>query len=322
MEFRSIDNKGTVEGYCLVKTADKKINVKGAAYLDLVLSDRTGDIGAKLWDYKDEIHAWIKPSTLIKVRGVVSEYNGAEQMKIERARPVTDIDNIRIEDFVPSAPYGNTEMFDTLVECVNSFKNTELKRLVLGILNDKKEIMLYCPAAFKLHHAVRGGLLYHTLSIVRLAQQACVIYPFLDRDLLLAGAILHDVAKTEEFEITPTGIVTNYTVDGTLIGHLVRGAMIVENKARELNVDKETAMLLEHMLISHHGEPEYGAAMRPMLLEADVLSQLDMLDARVNEVQTALSSAEKGGFTQRQWALDNRKFYKHSDTASTDAKLF
>lgn len=322
MEFKNIDNKGTVEGYCLIKTADKKINVKGVPYLDLTIADRTGELSAKLWDYKEDIHGWIKPSMLIKVRGVISEYNGADQMKIERVRPVTDVDNIRIEDFVPSAPYDGTEMFSAIVDCVNSFQNPELKELVLAILDDKKEIMLYCPAAFKLHHAVRGGLLYHTLSIVRLAQRACDIYPFLDRDLLLSGAILHDVAKTEEFEINETGIVSSYTVDGTLIGHLVRGAMTVEQKARELSISSEISMLLEHMLISHHGEPEFGAAVRPMFLEAEILSQLDLLDARINEVQSALSLTEKGGFTQRQWALDNRKFYKHSDNPENDANLF
>ncbi len=322
MEFKSIDNKGTVEGYCLIKTSDKKINVKGVPYLDLTLSDRTGEIPAKLWDYKEDIHGWIQPSMLIKVRGVISEYNGADQMKVERIRPVTDVDNIRIEDFVPSAPYSGEEMFSALTDCVNSFTNEELKTLVLGILEDKKEIILYCPAAFKLHHAIRGGLLYHTLSIVRLAQQACNIYPFLDRDLLLSGAILHDVAKTEEFEISETGIVSSYTVDGTLIGHLVRGAMTVEKKAEELSISRETSMLLEHMLISHHGEPEFGAAVRPMFLEAEVLSQLDLLDARINEVQSALSVTEKGKFTQRQWALENRKFYKHNDGTENDASLF
>lgn len=322
MEFRNIDNKGTVEGYCLVKTADKKVNVKGVPYLDLVLADRTGEMNAKLWDFKEDVHGWIAPGMLIKVRGVISEYNGADQMKIERTRPVTEIDNIRVEDFVPSAPYNGNDMLSAITDFINTFNNEELKRLVLAVLQDKKEQILYCPAAFKLHHAVRSGLLYHTLSILQLAKSVCEIYPFLDKDLLFAGVILHDVAKIDEFDVDDTGIVTSYTVDGTLIGHLVRGAMIVEKKADELGISKETAMLLEHMLISHHGEPEFGAAVRPMTLEAVVLSELDTLDAKVNEIQTALSLASKGDFTQRQWALDNRKFYKHSENDTNDAKLF
>lgn len=321
MEFRSIDNKGTAEGYCLIKTVEKKINVKGVPYLDMTLTDRTGEIGAKLWDYREEIHAWIRPNMLVKVRGVISEFNGADQFRTERIRPVSDADGVRIEDFVPSAPYSGEAMFAELVQLVEEFENGDLQKLVLAVLEENREKMLYWPAAFKLHHAVRGGLLYHTLSIVRLAQDMCAIYPFVDRELLLAGAILHDVAKLEEFSVEPTGIASGYTTDGTLIGHLVRGAMTLEKKGEELGTDKETLMLLEHMLLSHHGEPEFGAAVRPMFLEAEILSELDMLDARIYEVQAAVSGAEKGAFSARQWALDNRKFYNHGRTNGTDAKL-
>lgn len=322
MEFRMIDNKGTAEGYCLIKTLEKKINVKGVPYLDMTLTDRTGEISAKLWDYREEIHAWIKPNMLVKVRGVISEYNGADQFRTERIRPVSDVDNVRIEDFVPSAPYSGEQMFDTLVQLVESFENGELKRLVLSLLSENKEKMLYWPAAFKLHHAVRGGLLYHTLTLVRLAQEVCAVYPFADRELLLSGAILHDIAKLEEFHAETTGIASGYTTEGTLLGHLVRGAMLVEKKGQELGIDGETLMLLEHMLISHHGEPEFGAAVRPMFLEAEILSSLDMLDARIFEIQSALSGTEKGEFSARQWALENRKFFNHGRVqAQSDAKL-
>lgn len=322
MEFRNIDNKGTSEGYCLVKTVDKKVNVKGVPYLDMILTDRSGEISAKLWDFKEEIHGWIAPNMLVKVRGVISEFNGADQFRTERIRPVSDVDGVRIEDFVPSAPYSGEEMFDLLVQMVQEFENAALKAVVLAILADRKAQMLYWPAAFKLHHAVRGGLLYHTLSIVRMAQQVSVIYPFVDRELLLAGAILHDIAKIDEFDVGETGVASGYTVEGTLIGHLVRGAMYVEKKCEELGIDAETKMLLEHMLISHHGEPEFGAAVRPMFLEAEILSSLDMLDARIYEMQSAISSTPVGDFSARQWALENRKFYNHGRGLQTsDANL-
>ena len=322
MEFRVIDNKGTAEGYCLIKSVEKKINVKGVPYLDMVLTDRTGEIVAKLWDYREEIHGWICPNMLVKVRGVISEFNGADQFRTERIRPVSDADGVRIEDFVPSAPYSGEEMLCAITDVVNGFENTQLRTLVSAVLETKKEQILYWPAAFKLHHAVRGGLLYHTLSLLRLAQDVCVIYPFVDRELLLAGTILHDVAKTEEFDVAQTGVASGYTTDGTLIGHLVRGAMMIEKQAQQLGTDPEIVMLLEHMLLSHHGEPEFGAAVRPMFLEAEILSQLDMMDARIYEVQSAVAGVDKGEFSSRQWALDNRKFYNHGRTiGGTDAHL-
>lgn len=322
MEFRMIDNKGTAEGYCLVKTLEKKINVKGVPYLDMTLTDRTGEISAKLWDYREEIHAWIKPNMLVKVRGVISEYNGADQFRTERIRPVVDSDGVRVEDFVPSAPYDGAQMFDALVTLVEGFENETLKTLVLSMLSDAREQLLYWPAAFKLHHAVRGGLLYHTLSIVRLAQEVCAVYPFADRELLLSGAILHDIAKLTEFQTESTGIASGYTTDGTLIGHLVRGAMMIEEKGKQLGTDSETRMLLEHMILSHHGEPEFGAAVRPMFLEAEILSSLDMLDARIFEIQSAVNGAAEGEFSARQWALENRKFLNHGRTHTDgNAKL-
>ncbi len=322
MEFRTIDNKGTAEGYCLVKTVEKKLNVKGVPYLDMTLTDRTGEIVAKLWDFREEIHGWIAPNMLVKVRGVISEFNGADQFRTERIRPVSDADGVRVEDFVPSAPYDGEAMLRAIFEVVDGFRNAQLQQLVRAVLEDKKVQLLYWPAAFKLHHAVRGGLLYHTLSLLRLAQQVSDIYPFVDRELLLAGTILHDVAKIEEFNVAQTGIASGYTAEGTLIGHLVRGAMVIEKKAQELGTDKETVMLLEHMLLSHHGEPEFGAAVRPMFLEAEILSSLDMLDARIFEMQSAIAGVAKGDFSARQWALDNRKFYNHGRTGGgTDAQL-
>ncbi|MBQ7540745.1 MAG: HD domain-containing protein [Clostridia bacterium] len=322
MEFRIIDNKGTAEGYCLVKSVEKKINVKGVPYLDMTLTDRTGEIGAKLWDYHEDIHGWISPNMLVKVRGVITEFNGADQFRTERIRPVSDADGVRIEDFVPSAPYDGDEMFRAIGKVVDEFENAQLRTLVRTILDERKAKILYWPAAFKLHHAIRGGLLYHTLSILRLAQQVCAVYPFIDRELLLAGVILHDVAKTEEFDVAQTGIASGYTAQGTLIGHLVRGAMIVEKAGEALGTDPQLLMLLEHMLLSHHGEPEFGAAVRPMFLEAEVLSQLDLMDARINELQSAVSGVEAGEFSARQWALENRKFFNHGRTAGgTDAHL-
>ncbi len=311
LNFTEINKNGGVEGFCLVKGLEVKKTAKGVPFLDLVLTDSSGEIGAKLWDYKDELHGDIKLNSLIKIRGSISTFNDALQLRIERVRLATEADGVRIEDFVPSADYSGEAMYDYIFNTVMAFENAQLKKLTITILEQNKDKILYWPAAFKLHHAIRGGLLYHTLSILKLAEAVCAIYPSLEKELLFSGVILHDIAKLEEFDVADTGVVSGYTVEGTLIGHLVRGAMNIEKIGEELGVDKELLMLVEHMVLSHHGEPEFGAAVRPMFLEAEILSQLDLLDARVYEVTQAVSETEAGSFTPRQWALDNRKLYNH-----------
>lgn len=310
MNFTTLSN-GTSEGYCLVKSIEKKVNVKGVPYLDLVLCDKTGEINAKLWDYKEFIHGEYSVGELIKIRGTVTQYNGADQLRIDKIRAVAESDAVDINDFVPSAEYPGRLMLDNIYSYIDSISDIQIKTLTKALIKDCEEKLLFWPAAYKLHHAMRGGLLYHTLSILRLADSVCNIYPSVDRDLLVAGAVLHDICKIDEFDISPAGIVTNYSVRGELLGHLVMGGMKIQQKAKQLGIEGECVTLLEHMVISHHGTPEFGAAVRPMFLEAEILSQLDTLDATVFEIADALSETEKGGFSPRQWALDNRKLYNH-----------
>ncbi|MBQ0083895.1 MAG: HD domain-containing protein [Clostridiales bacterium] len=312
MNFTELDKRGTVEGFGIVKSATRKTSSKGDAYLDMTLADSSGEINAKLWNYNELMHGIYETNMLVKVRGMVSEYNGADQLRIDRIRRVNEEDNVNIADFVKSADYSGEKMFDELKSIAEGFTDKELSRLVTYILDDKKEQLLYWPAAFKLHHAIRGGLLLHTLSIVKLAEGVCSIYPFIDRDLLLAGAILHDIAKLTEYNAGETGIASGYTAKGNLIGHLAEGAMTVRKASETLGISSETSMLLEHMLLSHHGEPDFGAAVRPMFIEAEVLSELDMMDARIYEMKDEiLKKTDSEGFTDRMWSMDNRKLFDH-----------
>lgn len=311
MNFTEINNNGGVEGFCFVKQMEVKKTAKGVPFLDLILTDKSGEIGAKLWDYKEDLHQCVKPNVIIKIRGTISMFNDAPQLRVDRVRAALDTDCVRIEDFIPSADYSGEAMYDVITEEVGRFENGQLKSLVLAVLERNREKLLYWPAAFKLHHAMRGGLLYHTLSILRLAQSVAEVYPSVDKELLYTGVILHDVAKISEFDVSEAGVVSGYTVEGTLIGHLVRGAMNIEKTGEELGTDKELLTLIEHMILSHHGEPEFGAAVRPMFLEAEILSQLDLMDARIYEITQAVSEIPAGEFTPRQWALENRKLYNH-----------
>ena len=312
MNFTPIDNKGLVEGFCLIKSVDKKTSSKGDYYLDITLSDSDGEINAKLWRYSEDLYGEYNANDIVKIRGTISEYNGADQLRIERIRHATEADNINPADFVKSADFSGEDMYNELLNIAENFTDNELKLIVTEILKDNKLKLLYWPAAFKLHHAIRGGLLYHSLSIVRLAQNVCKVYSFVDRELLLSGAILHDIAKLSEFEVADTGIATGYSTEGNLLGHLAMGAMVIEKYAKKLNISQKTSMLLQHMILSHHGEPEFGAAVRPMFIEAELLSELDLMDSRIYAMREALSSTNEDDFSGKIWSMENRKLYNHS----------
>ena len=324
MNFSNVDPRGTIDCYVLLKTVDKKTSAKGGVYLDATIADKSGEMNAKLWDYSEAVYGEYAAGDLVKLRGTVSKYNGTDQFRIDRIRRVTDADGVDVGDFVPSVDFSPEDMWNELYNIAENFADLELKGIVTEILKDKKEAMLYWPAAFKMHHAVRGGLLCHTLSILRLAEAVCGVYPFADKELLFAGVILHDIGKLEEFELGSTGLVTGYSPKGNLVGHLAGGAILVEKTAEKLGITSEVPMLLAHMLLSHHGNPEYGAAVLPQFLEAELLSQLDVMDATVYEIVDATSAVEIGQTTGRIFGLDNRKLYNHGrkGIAKYEPKLF
>jgi len=322
MNFVVLDD-GRVDGFCLVKSVDVKKSSKGDTYLDFTLGDNAGEINAKLWRYSPAEHGEYKSNDIIKIRGTISEYNGSNQLRIDRIRLAIPEDNVKIEDLVRSSNYSPEEMFDEIISIANDFEDSELKALVVEIYTDEKVKLLYWPAAYKLHHAIRGGLLLHTLSIVRICESICNIYPFVDRELLLTGAILHDISKLEEFEVEDTGVPSGYSTKGNLLGHLTMGAEKIQKYADKLKLSEKTTMLIKHMILSHHGVPEFGAAVRPMFIEAEILSEADLLDSRIYEMREAVMDVKGDGFSHAVWALDNRKLYNHERTdLSNDIILF
>ncbi len=323
MNFIPAGANGLVDCFLLVKASNKKTSSKGDDYLDMTLADKSGEINAKLWSYMPTVHGDYQAGDIVKVRGSVSQYNGADQLRIEKIRHATPGDQVDASSLVQSAEYSGEDMFGELMNIANGFKDNDLKAVVTTLLSENREKMLFWPAAFKLHHAMRGGLLMHTLSIVRLAQRVAEVYPFIDRDLLLAGAMLHDIAKTTEYEMTPSGLASGYTVKGNLIGHLAEGAIMIRETSKKLGITSETPLLLEHMVLSHHGEPDFGAAVRPAFIEAELLSELDMLDARMFEMKEASFGVNTGEFTGKMWSMDNRKLYNHGrDDVSKETSLF
>jgi len=301
----------TFEGFCLIKSVSVRQNIKGTDYLDLVLADCEGEAVAKLWDYNRGIQGEYQAGEIIKVRGQITLWKDAEQLKVERIRHAEDSDNVDMSDLLPCAPFDPNWLYEELYNLAGGFENEDLRRLVQYLMRENREELLYYPAAVKLHHATRGGLLHHSWTIVQLAKRITEVYPALNGELIYAGAILHDIGKLRELETSSLGIATAYTNAGQLLGHINIGVSMIAEAAELLDLSRHTAMLVQHMLLSHHGAPEFGSPKLPMFPEAEVLSELDLLDSRLYEMFSALEGIQPRGFTERQWALDNRQLYNH-----------
>ena len=306
-----INNKtGQIEGFCIIKSITEKTDKNGKMYLDLELFDAGGSIAAKLWDYNPDIHKGYEPDMIIKIRATVNVFRDTEQLRIDMIRMSTDSDVIDMTKLLPVAPFDSQFMFDELYKCTEAFENNEIKKLVQYMMNENKENLLNWPAALKLHHAMRGGLLYHTYTMYRVAKGICEIYPMLRTDLVYGGIILHDLAKIDELCANRLGLSTGYSTCGQLIGHIPLGVAKIEVAAQKLEISNEIKIAFQHIILSHHSSPEFGSPKYPMFPEAEVVATVDNLDARMYEMFDVLDGVNSGGFSDRQWALDNRLLYK------------
>ena len=304
------------EGFLLVRSAEQRVDKKGAYYLDVTLCDRTGEINCKVWNWSGQETP--PPSgSVIKVRGTVQEFNGRLQLRIELWRMAKPEDGVDMQRLIPCAPEPPETMRGEIDRVIDSFESENLKKITREMLRLAGEELDFYPAAQRMHHAERSGLLHHTTSMLATAEKIVEAYPFLHRDLLLAGVIIHDLAKIDEMQSDSLGNVADYTRDGLLIGHLVRGVSRLDEAARSTGVTGETLALLEHMLISHHGEPEFGSPRRPMFPEAEALHWIDTFDAKMNEMFTIQERTPEGAFSERIKYLDDRRLYhpRYSDDA-------
>ena len=313
MEYKKIKNLQageSVQSFFLVKAADARITNNSKSYLDLTLIDQTGEINAKLWDYNSEEGPQYPPNTLVKVKGMTNEWQNKLQLKIEKIRVVTEEDGLEIGDFVPVAPYSPEFMYGEIESYIGKIKNQDMHNIVKSIVTANKEKLLLYPAAKQNHHAVRSGLMYHIMTMLQMGDKASQVYVGLNRDLLFAGIILHDIAKTAEMNASELGIVSEYTIEGELLGHIIQGIKMIEQTAIEVGADREVSLLLQHMILSHHYEPEFGSPKRPMIPEAEILHYLDMMDARMYDMKRVLGNVEEGKLSEKVWLLNNRKLYK------------
>lgn len=302
-----------ITSYFLVKSSTVKVGSNKKAYLDLLLGDCTGEINGKKWDIQDEELAGlqrIQANQVIKIRALVTEWNGMKQLRIMRIRLTGAEDNIDMNDYIKAAPEDPQEMYNYIYSRAEAFEDRELSRLCTHILESRKDKLMYYPAAQKNHHAELAGLLYHEKRMLMMAERVCQVYTNLDPDLLMAGVILHDIEKIDEIESNELGISPGYSFEGKMLGHLVLGVREIEKIAIELGISHQKAVLLEHMMLTHHYEPEFGSPKKPLFPEAEMLHYLDMIDAKMFDMQEVLEKTEPGKFSERVWTLDNRTLYR------------
>jgi 3'-5' exoribonuclease len=291
------ENK-TVTTSFVVAAKQVKPKKNGEPYLALTLSDRTGQIEAKMWDnVADAIDAFDQDD-FVKVRGLVNKYNSRFQLTIHKIR-IAGESEVDYEDYLPKCPRDIDELWSTLCECVAGFKDPNLRALILSFIDDPQIAQAYrtAPAAKTLHHAYIGGLLDHVVSLFKLCDLAARNYPQIDRDLLLSGAFLHDIGKIHELTYARS---FNYSSRGQLLGHMIIELEMLQAKLRGLpGFPDDLKMLLEHMIISHHGQYEFGSPKLPMFPEALMLHYLDDLDSKMEAMRAQF---ERNADLENPWA--------------------
>jgi 3'-5' exoribonuclease len=301
-----VDTGGRFEGPLLIKTADKGLATNGVEYYNVNFQDITGTINGKKWTVEDGDVELLQPGTIINVSGNVFQYRGHPQLKIEEIYKANE-DEYDAADFYLSCPIKDEELLIEVDDLINLIEDEDIKKLTKTIIEENNEKYMTYPAAVSVHHAYRCGIVYHSISICKMAIDVCKNYPQLNKDYLVAGALIHDVGKTREMN----GIMaSSYTFEGNLLGHISIGASIVMETGERIKTPKDKATVLTHMILSHHGKPEYGSAVVPQTAEAYVLHILDDLDSKMNILDNALNSVEVGEFSQRIPYLDGKSFLK------------
>ncbi len=295
-----------IETELLLNNVTKGVSNAGAPYLSLSLQDKTGGIEAKKWDASENDVNTCQIGTVIKITGDVIEYRGILQIKVSTIEKV-DQGKIDYTKFCIPSPIPQEELIRKLNIYLNSIKNEDAYRIVKYIVDEHYDAFISYPAATKNHHEFASGLLYHTVSMCDIAEILTSYYDDVDRDILIAGIILHDIGKTIELS---GPIATKYTLEGKLIGHISIMVSEIRSTSEKLNIHSEVPILLQHMILSHHGEKEFGSPVPPLTKEAFLLHVIDDLDAKMIMIDKALATVDNGEFSQRIMALDGRAFYK------------
>jgi 3'-5' exoribonuclease len=314
----------TVTSLFVVAAKQVKSKKNGELYLSLILADRSGQLQANMWDNVGDAISTFDQDDFIKVKGILHKYNGRWQMTIHKIRKLGDSE-IDYADYLPKTPKDIEQLWKTLSDYVASFQNQWLKALLHEFMSDEAMVAAYknAPAAKTLHHAFVGGLLDHVVSLFTVCDLASRNYPQVNRDLLLTGAFLHDIGKLHELSYQRS---ITYTTKGQLLGHMIIELEMLHQKLQRVpGFPDELKILLEHLIISHHGQYEFGSPKLPMFPEALMLHYLDDLDSKMEAMRAQF---EREADLDTAWTsynpslarplLNTRKFLEHSTLSKAD----
>ena len=304
MRINEITQEQKVEIKCLISKCDKGKTVKDTPYLSLILEDATGVLDAKFWNLTNEQIEQYKAGQIVHVFGDSIIHRNAVQLRVRKMTVLEDED---ISSYVRLAPMTRKEMEEEVKSLMEEITDSNLYCVVEQVLEETKDLFYTYPAATRNHHNFVGGLAYHSISMARVALDICKQYPWLDKGLLISGVLMHDVGKIDELS---GPVLPEYTNEGNLLGHISIMNNRLDRVAEKLGVnDKENILLLKHMVLSHHGKMEFGSPVLPMIPEAEVLTLLDNLDARMYMMKQSLDATQPGHFGPRVFALEGRMIY-------------
>ena len=309
-----LNGGATIDEVFLVQNKDLRTTKNGSLYIQAQLSDRTGMIDARMWDASAPFFESLGDDTFLKIKGRTEIYQNKIQLIVKQISK-TSQDDIKLEDYLPGTEQDVDKMFAELKQIASSIKQPHLNSLLNLFFNDKDFCKGFCsaPAAVQYHHAFLGGLLEHTLSVAKLGDTIAPLYPELNRDLLICGIMLHDIGKISELCYEKN---FHYSDEGQLIGHLISGVLMVEEKAKQIEGFPKTLLdLIRHLILSHHGEYEWGSPKLPMTLEALTLHYLDNIDAKIHAFNKEISGDKD---PSDNWTKYNRMFERKLFKKSQD----
>ena len=308
-----IEAGNKINGMFLVTEKNLAVSQKGSPYLNLRLRDKTGEIDGRVWENAIQFNKSFQKGDIIALRSRAVNYRNVMQLSISHIEKVDD-SAIEPADYSPASSFNTDDMFEKLMVFVEGIKSPPLQELLNAIFHDEQILTAFkrAPAAKGLHHCYIGGLLEHTLSVTQLLDMAAQHYRNVNRDLLITGGILHDIGKIYELSFAK---MIDYTDKGRLVGHIVIGVELVDQKIAALNdFPEQLALELRHILLSHHGVLEFGSPKRPKTLEAQIVNMIDDLDAKINAFQGFIDSSNDD---ESHWTPYHRLFerfiYKGSD---------
>ncbi len=286
----------------------------GDNFLNITVADKTGTLKGVIWDNVDQIAALVHPEDFVSLQGHVSEYRGTVQLVIKKMVPVKP-DGVDPADFLPATGRNVDQMFQRIVALTDAMAQGPLKSLLGAFWDDGVFVKQFktAPAAKKMHHAYIGGLLEHTLSVALLVDRIAGHYSGIDMDLLLTGAMLHDIGKVRELAYSRC---LDYTDEGRLLSHIVIGVQMIEEKiGRMADFPEDLALLLKHLVVSHHGSREFGSPEVPKTIEAILLNYIDEIDSKVTGIRNFMAAEDPNETWTGYHRLLGRQFFKSSFSA-------